>query len=99
MIKMFAKKYEIEYKTILAVCDKELIGKEFEDGKIFFRASEKFYKGKKVNEKELKNLLLEADSINLFGNKCVGIAEKQGLINETQIILIKGIKHAQIYQI
>ncbi|MDD3084019.1 MAG: DUF424 family protein [Candidatus ainarchaeum sp.] len=99
MIKMFAKIHEIENRIILAVCDKELVGKSFEDKKIFFTASEKFYKEKEINQKDLETLLEEADSINLFGNKCIKIAEKQGLINETQIILINGIKHAQVYKV
>ncbi|HPM86102.1 MAG: DUF424 family protein [Candidatus ainarchaeum sp.] len=96
---MIAKIHEIEYRTILAVCDKEHIGKEFEDGKIFFKASEKFYNGKKITKKELEELLQQADSINLFGNKCVEIALQKQLISEKNIILIKGIKHAQIYRV
>jgi uncharacterized protein len=99
MINMLAKKHEIDNKMILAVCDEELIGKEYEDGKIFFKVSERFYKGKKVNEKELEELLIETDSANFFGNKCVKMAEKKGLINERQIIIISGIKHAQIYKV
>ena len=96
---MFAKIHEIDYKRILAVCDKELIGKTFEDGKIFFHTREKFYKDIEINETELEKLFEEVDSANLFGNKCVGIAQKKGLINETQTILISGVKHAQIYMI
>ncbi|MDD4250974.1 MAG: DUF424 family protein [Candidatus ainarchaeum sp.] len=96
---MFAKIYEIDYKTILAVCDKEHIGKTFEEGNIFFEAKERFYKDKEITQKELEELLDSADSINMFGNKCVKVAQKKGLINETQVILINGIKHVQIYKI
>lgn len=96
---MIAKKHEFEYKIILAVCDKEHLGKTFEDGAICFTASERFYKGQEVTEKELEELLLEADSINLFGNKCVSVAEKKGLVSEKGIKKINGIKHAQIYRI
>jgi len=95
---MKAKKHEIEYKTILAVCDKEHIGKTFEEGEICFKASEKFYDGGDITEKELIEFLKECDSANLFGNKCVGIALKNDLISERSIIIIKGIKHAQIYR-
>ena len=96
---MIAKIHEIDYRTILAVCDKEHLGKEFEEGEIFFFLFERFYKGKKVTEKELEELLQQADSINLFGNKCVEVALNQKLISEKNIILIKGIKHAQIYRV
>jgi hypothetical protein len=97
--KMIAKKHECEYKVILAVCDKEHLGKTFEDGNVYFTASEKFYKGKEITEKELEEMLEEADSANLFGNKCVTIAEKKGIISEKSVKKINGIKHAQIYKV
>lgn len=94
---MLAKKHEIEYQTILAVCDKEHLGKTYEEGNISFTVSEKFFGGEEINEKKLKELFKSANSINLFGNKCVEIAKKEGLITESSIIKIQGIKHAQIY--
>lgn len=94
---MLAKKHEYELNTVLAVCDKEHIGKTFEDGKICFTASERFYNGHLVTEKELIELVKECSSVNLFGNKCVAILEKEGLINQANVILISGIKHAQVY--
>lgn len=96
---MIAKIHEFESKTILAVCDKNLVGKEFEDGKIFFKASEKFFGHEQISEKELVELAKEADSINAFGNECTLILEKEGLISENSVILIAGIKHAQIYKV
>jgi len=44
---MKAKKHEIDQRTIVAICDKEHIGKTFEEGEICFKASEKFIMGKK----------------------------------------------------
>jgi len=95
---MIAKKHEIEYKTILAVCDKEHLGKTFEEEKICFTASTKFYSGEEVTENQLIQMFKEADSINLFGNKCVEIAIKEGLASEKGALKIKGIKHAQIFR-
>ena len=96
---MYAKKHQADYKMILAICDKEHVGKTYEEGEISFNASERFYKGEEITEKEMLEMLLEADSANLFGNKCVEIALKHGLVSEKSIIKIKGIKHVQIYQI
>ena len=86
-------------KITLAVCDKEHLGKTFEDEKICFRVSEHFYGGEGINEKELEELLEECNSANLFGDKCVSIALKKGLVSEKSIIKIKGIKHVQIYKV
>ena len=81
------------------MCDKEHIGKTFEDGKISFTASERFYNGGPITEKELLELFKEFDSANLFGNTCVGIFEKAGLGDPKSVLTIKGIKHVQVYQI
>ncbi|MEK6958830.1 MAG: DUF424 family protein [archaeon] len=95
---MLAKKHENIVGSVLAVCDKEHLGKTYEDEKICFTVSEKFYSGEKVTKKQLLELIAEFSSVNMFGNKCVEIAEKEGLISETSIIKVKGIKHAQIYK-
>jgi len=99
VIKLFAKKHQIDYKIILAVCDKEHTGKTFEDGVICFTASERFYKGEEITEKELIKMLKEADSINLFGDKCVDIAIKNGFATEKSVKKICGIKHTQVYTV
>ncbi len=95
---LIAKMHQIDLRRILAACDKEHLGKTFESGKISFTVSEKFFGGAAVSSEELEKMLEEAGSANLFGNKCVAIAQKKGLISESGVILISGIKHAQLYQ-
>lgn len=99
MINLIAKKHEIEMRVTLAVCDKEHLGKTFEEGNICFIASERFYGKEEITPEELREMLKEADSINLFGDKCVEIAIKEGFVGEKNFILIKGIKHAQTYRV
>jgi uncharacterized protein len=96
---MIGKIHSIQGRTILAVCDKEHLGKEFEDGKIAFKASEKFYGTDTITKEEIIENLKNVNSINLFGNKCIEMLEREGLIKENNVILIKGIKHAQLYQL
>ena len=96
---MLAKKHEYNNQIVLAVCDKEHLGVTFEDGKLSFTVSKHFYGGDNVLEEEILELIKEASSANLFGNKCVDLFIREGLINERNVILIKGIKHAQIYNI
>jgi hypothetical protein len=96
---LLAKKHERMGKNVLAVCDKELLGKIIETEKLEFNVSKKFYGGEEVTEKELLKKLKEVDSANLIGNNCIEILEKQGLINQGSIITINGVKHAQIYNL
>lgn len=85
--------------TLLACCDEELAGKTLKEKKLEITLKESFYKEKKTSEKELEALLKKADSINLFGKKCVEIAKRKGLIKEADIIKVNGVPHAQIYKI
>ena len=95
---MKAKFHEIESRILLAVCDKEHIGKTFTEGEIEFKASEKFYGGEDITPEELEKAFFKVDTVNLFGNKCVDLAIKNGLVSEKGTIKVKGIKHAQIYR-
>ena len=94
---MIAKTHDHGTKTVLAVCDKEHLGKSFEEGELFFTASKQFFGGELITEEELISLTKEADSINFFGDKCTNIAIKEGLISESNVIIIQGVKHAQAY--
>ena len=96
---MIAKRHDLGTKSILAVCDKEHLGKSFEEGNLFFEVREKFYGGEEIEREQLIELIKEADSVNFFGNKCIEIAIKEGLISESNVIIISGIKHAQAYVI
>jgi len=99
MSEIIAKVHPRQFQTILAVCDKEHLGKTFVDDKVDFKISDHFYNGEEVSEEELIEMVKEANSINLFGNNCVEILEREGLITKSSVILIKGIKHVQIYQL
>lgn len=99
MICLIAKKHIIQGRTILAVCDEDLLGKRIETEKIDFFVYEKFYGGEKINEKKLIELYEESDSINMIGNNCIEILQKKGLINESSIINIKNTKHVQVYKV
>ncbi|MFH1751582.1 MAG: DUF424 family protein [archaeon] len=94
---MYAKIHETINSSVLALADKELIGKTLNEKEIEFKVSERFYKGRIVDEKKAVKLLKEHDNANLIGNKAVGIALKNGLIEKNNVIVIEGIKHAQIY--
>ncbi len=84
---------------VLAVADKELIGKTFKEGKITFTVSTTFYHGESISEEELETLLLEAGNINMFGTHCVKVALRKGVVGEKNIIRIQGEPHAQVYKL
>lgn len=96
---MYIKVHKSMQKEILAVCDEEVIGKHFEQGDLCLDVSEGFYKGRKVEKKELELLFENYDNINIVGEKSIKVALEKSIINKENIIKIQGIPHAQIFTI
>ena len=87
-------------KTVLACCDSELLGKKILFDEIEFEVKESFYKEKKVSKKQLAELLEEADSINLVGEKVVSVALENNWIKKEDILTIGGnVPRIQIFKI
>jgi hypothetical protein len=97
------------YRDVVAVCDKELLGKVFEepsgDGEVTMQldVKESFYKGKEgkeVSEEEvikiMKLMAAEDATFNIVGPKSVASALKAGIIKEENIGEIKGIPYTLI---
>ncbi len=85
-------------RRIAAVCDFDLIGKTFEEGKLQLKVNEHFYKGKEYDElkaiKVLNNAKMDDACFNLVGEMAVDLGVKIGLIDKTHVIRIQGIPHA-----
>jgi len=81
---------------LVGACDEELLGKTFSEGKFHLDVCHRFYDGKRINLKTLKEYLEIATIANLVGEKAVQCAIKMGLIDPDCIIRIQGIPHAQM---
>ena len=87
----WTKRHRLDDQVILAVCDEEILGRDM-DGMII---SNSFFKGEKVDNEKILNLMKEATICNMFGNKIITIAKEKDFIHETNIILIGDVPHAQ----
>ncbi|MEK6957996.1 MAG: DUF424 family protein [archaeon] len=96
---MYCDTYSTQGNFVVACCDKELLGKNLKEGNYDVTIKESFYKGKLTSEKKLAKLLKQANNINLFGSKAVGVALKQGFLSERDIIKIAGVLHAIILKV
>jgi hypothetical protein len=83
------------YRDVVAICDKELLGKIFEEGKFQLDVKESFYRGKEVTEEELFEIInkmaVEDATFNIVGKRSINAALKAGLIEKEGIRKIKGI--------
>ena len=93
------KIHESQGKSVLAACDKEILGKKLEKDNICFEVKESFYKGKPAGRKEIVEMLKKHSNINLVGEKVVGIALEENIAEEKSVLMIGNVPHVQIFRI
>ena len=88
-------------RRVVAICDRELLGKKFEEGKFQLEVNNHFYNGEEMSEDEVVQLIksLEGDypSYNIVGKKSVDLCLKSNLISKEGIVKISGIPHAMVF--
>ena len=82
--------------VLLAMCDSEILGRTFCDGKIVFCVKEGFYKGAKVSVEEAISLIENSTIVNMVGKNVVTKAIERGYVHPEAVLSIEGIPHAQI---
>lgn len=87
--------YEREGEILLAACDEELLGRTLRSDGIKLTVSKTFYCKETVTEEELEELMPQATTLNLVGNRTVSIAKKLGHVAENGTITVEGTEHAQ----
>ena len=96
---MYVKKYEAQKEIIVAVCDKDLIGKVLREGELVLdlKKYSSFYIGELASEEEAWSIMKGATSLNLVGKKAVGLALKKKLAKKGDERTVDGVPHLQIY--
>ncbi len=84
---------------MIAVCDMNILGKKFREGKLVLKLDSSFYKGDEVNKTEVKDALSSATIANIAGEKAIACAVECGCIDPDAVIFIEGIPHAQMIRI
>lgn len=92
---MIVKVHKKGDKTLVAVCDSNLLGKKFEENELQLDLTSDFYNGEERDEKEIGDLIRNADMVNLVGEESVNLGVKEGVIETDHILKIKNIPHAQ----
>jgi len=83
------------YELVLAICDKELVGKKLRK-EPEFEVNENFYCDKECDAEKALKLIKDCTIANLVGKKIVALALEKKFITKENIILIGDIPHAQI---
>lgn len=92
----YIKVYKHMNEIVVALCDAELLGKEFREGKVILKVSKKFYGGNKMKLKDVINILEQATIINAIGKNVIGLLIYLfGNINDA-ILWVGNVPHVQI---
>lgn len=90
------KVYKVRGETVVAACDREILGQKFEEGELVLDVKKSFYYEAYVTEQTFINSMKVATIANLVGERVVSLAIREGYIDEENVIKIKGIPHAQM---
>lgn len=85
-----------QHCLILVITDKNLIGKEFSEGKVCLDLRKEFYQGEMMDVAEVKKLIHKAYIIHFTGKEAVALGLNLNLINGHNVLMIQGIPHAEV---
>ncbi len=91
---IFVKEHFHNERKLLSICDGNLIGKTFEEGKKILNVSKSFYHGSPMFENDILKLIEENTLLNIVGEESVNFALKNNFIGKDGIAKIKGIPYA-----
>ena len=85
-----------EGRTVLAICDNELIRKKFVEGDLQLDLTGEFYHGEEKTDDEVKEMIKEVNVINAVGEKCIEFLKSLKLVDEDRIMKVAGVPHAEV---
>jgi len=101
---MISVKIHKSYRTIVAACDSDLIGKKFEEdfekGTKQLDIRENFYKNEELSHEKAVELMKfqarEDATFNIVGKESVKVAKEAGIINDNGIGKIDNVPYALV---
>jgi hypothetical protein len=90
----YYKLHKTDYGTMIAVCDKGLLGKTLKNKDLDFFVNPRFYGEEEIDEK-IVELIKDSNDGNVIGNNIVELLLNNKVISRDSIIKIGKIKHAQ----
>jgi hypothetical protein len=92
---MLLVKIHRSYRNVVAICDSELLGRKFEEGKMQLDLSGEFFNGEELSEEEVFSVIngekTEDATFNIVGEKAVQLALKSGIVGEEGIKTVEKI--------
>ena len=88
------------YRQVVAICDSELLGKKFEEGKFQLDLTGEFFNGEELSQEKVseivRDMAREDATFNIVGENSVNLCKEMGVIAESGIMKIQGVPYALI---
>jgi len=91
--------YERGNDVLLAACDKDLLGKKFEEEDIQLDVSESFYGGCESEEDKICDEIKRSNIVNLVGENIIDAVIEAGFGSKDDILWVEGVPHLQLVMI
>ena len=93
---MILNERETDDGLLVSVCDPDVMGETFENGRVSLTVDEDFYDGEEVDEQAVVDRLAKCSVANLVGTETVGLAIEHGFVDEENVLDLEGTRHAQL---
>ena len=80
---------------LVSVCDADILGETFEQGKLSLTVDPEFYDGEEATPGEVVESLAAASVANLVGTEAVETAIEHGFVEEANVLEFEETLHAQ----
>lgn len=98
---IYVKVHQRKGHVCVAACDEELLGETLEEEPYHVTITEDFYRGDLVDDDDTttSTLFQRSSSLNLFGERAVALGIESGCIDPVQVVRIRGVPHAQMFEV
>jgi hypothetical protein len=93
---MIVAMHNADGKKIISIIDGGIIGKRFNENGIQLDLTADFYKGDEKNADEIEGLLRDVYIVHAVGKESVDFLCGLGLVDETNIMFVQEIPHAEV---
>lgn len=88
-----------DFNEVVAICDEDLLGKEFQEGDVVLHVNEEFFKGFLATLDEAIHHARNASIAVFVGEVAVSKAVKEGLVHPDAILRVSGVPYAQVVRL
>ncbi len=97
--KFYVKIHVSARGKVVAICDEELLGKKFENGEKQLDVKEDFYKDELLSKEDVIKIIKSESNVSLVGRRIIELCISKGIICKENVLEVKGIPYAMIFEI